>query len=498
MSINFIYSIIKFIGLNLCITYVFYKIINKQVYIKYFKSILILGLCMLLGSIESIIKINLSAIPIFYFICIFYSIIFGKLTENKLNVSFIVTTLSVAICYIAYFIASVIVDIIIILLLPNYSYTNPINFLFIFTIEFYIIFRLFKIPRFKNGFPFLRAKRENEYFDFFILSISILIIFIYFLMSNYYNFSFINLTILLISFIIIMALAIRKTFIIYQKQKLLEKTIKDYEEELNKTKEDLEKALTEKNNLVKANHEFYNRQSALKLKLDKIMQPHNNNFKEEYGNIINRINTLSEEYSNLTCNNKFANLLPKTNISELDDMFNYMQSECIKNNIEFTLKITSDINFLLNNIIPKNKLETLIGDLIRNSIIAINYSNNKNRAIMAILGIKNNVYEFSVYDTGIEFEIPTLLKLGKEHATTHKDSGGTGIGFITTFETLEYCKSSLIISEFSKNDSLYTKCITMKFDYNSSYIVETYRINDFYKFCKQDDIRNDMILISKL
>ena len=377
-----------------------------------------------------------------------------------------------------------------------YCYIFPITFILIGFLQLLLTYLLFKIKRFKNGFPFLINK--NDYVDISIIIISIIVILIYFFACYYKHLSFKLSFYILLIFAFLMIIILRKTFIIYQKQKLLEKTIKDYEEELNKTKEDLEKALTEKNNLVKANHEFYNRQSALKLKLDKIMQPHNNNFKEEYGNIINRINTLSEEYSNLTCNNKFANLLPKTNISELDDMFNYMQSECIKNNIEFTLKITSDINFLLNNIIPKNKLETLIGDLIRNSIIAINYSNNKNRAIMAILGIKNNVYEFSVYDTGIEFEIPTLLKLGKEHATTHKDSGGTGIGFITTFETLEYCKSSLIISEFSKNDSLYTKCITMKFDYNSSYIVETYRINDFYKFCKQDDIRNDMILISKL
>ena len=47
-------------------------------------------------------------------------------------------------------------------------------------------------------------------------------------------------------------------------------------------------------------------------------------------------------------------------------MFSYMQSECEKNNIEFILKINGNIHSLINNIIPKSRLETLIGDLIRN------------------------------------------------------------------------------------------------------------------------------------
>ena len=39
-----------------------------------------------------------------------------------------------------------------------------------------------------------------------------------------------------------------------------------------------------------------------------------------------------------------------------------------------------------------------------------------------MLGTKENCYELSIYDSGIEFEIETLKKLGLERATTHKET----------------------------------------------------------------------------
>ena len=43
-----------------------------------------------------------------------------------------------------------------------------------------------------------------------------------------------------------------------------------------------------------------------------------------------------------------------------------------------------------------------------------------------------------------------LEKLGKKPSTTHKDEGGTGMGFMNTFDTLRKCKASLTIEEFNK------------------------------------------------
>ena len=197
---------------------------------------------------------------------------------------------------------------------------------------------------------------------------------------------------------------------------------------------------------------------------------------------------MSKEYSKKT---KQHRSLPKTNIPEIDDMFTYLQSECEKHEIDFILQINGDINHLIENIIPKNKLETLIGDLIRNSIIAINYSNTKFKSIMTILALRNNIFEFCVHDSGIEFEIPTLIKLGTAPATTHKQDGGTGIGFITTFETLNYCKASLIINENIPSDNNYTKSIIIKFDNSNNYCINSYRADIIKNI---NDINRDIII----
>lgn len=407
-----------------------------------------------------------------------YSFIVGKILKISFGYSLIVTIMCSSASFLLYFISSVITACLL-YFVPNFNFTSIISILISLLIETVLIFLLFKIKRLKNGLPFLKNKKNDSYVDFFIFIISIDFLFIYFLMLNYDNISIKDTSIIITIFILVLSITLYKSFIIYQKQKLLEKTLKDYEQEIAESKNKFEILLKEKNNLVKANHEFYHRQQALHLKLDNLIKNNKTLFKEEYGSIIDRIDTLSKEYTTTISNTETQAILPKTNISEIDDMFIYMQNECKKNNIDFTLRLTSDIYQLINNIIPKNKFETLIGDLIQNSIIAINYSSNTNRAIMIILGIKDNTYEFSIYDTGIEFKIETLSKLGLEHATTHADTGGTGIGFITTFETLKYCNASLIITEFSDRNFEYTKSITIKFDSKNNYIIETYRADQF-------------------
>ena len=143
-------------------------------------------------------------------------------------------------------------------------------------------------------------------------------------------------------------------------------------------------------------------------------------------------------------------------------MLSYFQKECFENNIEFIFKLDCNINKIIDNLISKNELETLLGDLLRNAIIAINHSNNKYRSIMIVLGIKENYYELDIFDSGIPFELNTLLNLGIQKCSTHLNEGGTGIGFITTFETLQNTKSSIIITEM--DSEIYSKCIGIRFD----------------------------------
>lgn len=104
-------------------------------------------------------------------------------------------------------------------------------------------------------------------------------------------------------------------------------------------------------------------------------------------------------------------------------MLEHMSTEATKSNISLDVKINASLNYMVENIISESALETLLGDHIKDAIIAINCSNNTNRRILVVISIVDRCYEINFYDTGIEFEIDTLIKLGKEQITTHKETG---------------------------------------------------------------------------
>ncbi len=359
---------------------------------------------------------------------------------------------------------------------------NIINLILILTIESVLLFLLSKQKRIRNGIRFTRDNKiSTDYFDMIIINISAVIIFIYclFIRSNGDYIKQVLFPFIILGFI--MFIMIQKTLILYYKQKLLKKTLEEDKEEIANKDKKIQELSDERFKISKLNHEFYNRQKSLELAVEEFVKNSKSEASDEIG-IMDKIQSLSKEYSGKVEEIKTADRLYTTNIPEIDDMFKYMQSECKNNNIDFNLQINGNIFYMINNLIDKSRLVTLIGDHIRDAIIAINHSDNKNRSIIAILGMKDKYYEFSVYDTGIEFEIDTLLKLGLEPATTHKDEGGTGIGFITTFETLKETKASLVIEEkHGVVDNDYTKSVNIVFDGKNEYRIISYRSDEIKK-----------------
>lgn len=415
------------------------------------------------------------------FLVVMYSVLIGLIYKMKLGYSFIVSIISYAICIIYYGISTVISYIPYKIAYDLLNIENIyINLSLILIIQFILIYGFFKIKRFKDGFNFLKLKLNNDFTDIVIINISTMVILVYCLIGTYvkdYNEEAARN--LFISFIIIsitMIITIQRTLTMYYKQKLLNQTMKDYERELVEKDQEIERLKSEKFNISKITHEFYNRQKALEMSVkDNLI---NMETAEELG-ALDRIEDLTKEYSQKLEAMKSLPTLPLTEILEIDDMFKYMQTECDKNKIEFKLKIVGDMFYLINHIIPKNKLATMIGDHIRDAIIAINSSETTNREIFVILGIKDRKYELCIYDTGIEFEIDTLLKLGLEPVTTHKDTGGSGIGFLTTFETLNETKASLIIKELSSSEgNQYTKAVIIRFDNKHQYKIYSYRAKE--------------------
>jgi signal transduction histidine kinase len=171
--------------------------------------------------------------------------------------------------------------------------------------------------------------------------------------------------------------------------------------------------------------------------------------------------------------------LPATKVKTLDNFFSYYSVMCRSQNIDFHLNISGSINHMIKHVINSEQLETIIGDHLKNAINAITMEDSLYRGILVFLGKTGDCYELAIYDSGIPFDTYTLTQLGAERITTRADKGGSGIGFMTTFDIIKKIGASLIINEKEPNATGYTKSVTIRFDGKDSYIIETYRPKEF-------------------
>ena len=469
-EVNYIADVIKIFFLISYTYCVSLKINNKKIPIKI--NIIAFTIFVLLAIINKAMK------DIFgYFYSIIYldfllGVVFSKTTKNNIGFSIIITTISLSINYIL-FLMSIILSFV-----PNAIFKINNSFLSLATIVLIysiLVYGFLKIKKFSKGITFLQEKLKGEYLDIIILNISIIILFCITLLSNYEEIVTSNFGISIIIFSIIMFITIQKSLQLYYKQKLQERETNDIKEELKNKDKEIEELEKENLRLNKTNHSIAHKQKSLEYELNQLLLK--NEIVEE-NNIKSKLETISKEIQN----ENTAIEIDKTNIPEIDNMLKYMQSECIKNKIDFELQINGNIHHMVNQYIQKSDLEILLADHIKNAIIAINHSENINKNILVRLGLIDGFYSVYIYDSGIEFEIKTLINLGIKPSTTHEKDGGTGMGFMNTFDTLRKYKASLVIHEYGKpSKDNFTKLIKVIFDNQNEYKISSYRKEDIQK-----------------
>lgn len=480
-DIDKIIYIIKLLFINMCTYYTFCKMTAEKVGSK--KAIIIvLSLSIIVSIICSELKYNFDYLLSILYMIFMESITYTIINKNEYIYNMVGFIISLSINYIIFFI-SIIIDFFPNMLIINVS-NDLINLIVMMTIHFIILYRLFKIKKFKNGFDFLKIGNTNDYFNILILNISITIIFAVIIAKNSNNLVKTYMVSVLILLSIIIYITIKKTLTMYYKHKMLVRELEETKEELEKTKIDRDKLEKENLEFSKTSHSIAHKQKSLEHKLNKLMQ--NNEIANEI-EIRDRIDEISKEYSQ----NIVQTELPKTGIIEIDDMLDVMKSECVDNKIDFQVQLNGNIYQMINNYVTKNELEILLADHIKDAIIAIKHSDNINRSIFVSLGLIDKCYSLYIYDSGIEFEIDTLINLGTKPITTHKDNGGTGMGFLNTFDTLKNHKASMIIKEIGKpSKDNYTKVIIIKFDGENKFKLNSYRKEEIRK----KDIKNNLII----
>lgn len=485
-KIDVINNILQITIINIFVYLVFIKLTNyKQSNNKKVIIISIIGL--IEAIIGTILVEHIEVLPSMILVYLLTSFVVSKLTENKFSYSILVTFISLTITYLIYIISIILSGVFLKIIFNDLNKDNIAILIGAIIIEGIVIWRIFKIKRLKDGLTFLKNtdKVNNIGFVGFALIGATMLIYSMYGIAEYFTYLFLGIIIESIC----MVIWIRKKITKYYKQKMKEKTIEELENEIEDKNKTIEKVLEENRKISTINHKYSSRIQALEKfsneisNCPKIIENMKVEFGEDFEKFNEQIKILSTEYSKeIDKNIKHEEPLTKTGVFGIDNILKYMQEEANKSNIKFKLKITGNINYMVEKVISQSKLETMLGDHIKNAIIAISSSKNTYRSILTIIGIIDKCYEIVVYDTGIEFEIETLLKLGTKETTTHKETGGTGIGFMTTFETLKETKASLIIEEKHPIQNMdYTKAVIIKFDGKSEYRICSYRAEELKK-----------------
>lgn len=464
-------NVIRTIFIILATQITLFRIINDRNYFTFNKILGYICLIAIIPIIESINKRVNSFISTIVFTFLL-TCIFAKSTQISIGNTMLVTIISLASNYAIYFVSVMIAFFVnkVFIIIQN----DNINFILIILIHTFILVCILGLKKFRNGITTLQRNLNNEYMEMIILNISVAILFIGVIFSSQEILFIKNTICIFIIFSVMMFITIQKSLQLYYKQKLLVQELEQTKQGLAEKTKEVEELEAENIKISKNAHTLTHKQKSLEHKIEEMMMKTEIS-KEEAAEVRDRLNGIAKDLYK----EKTAIELDKTGIAEIDDMLKYMQSECKKNKIDFELQLKGNIHHMTNNLIAKEDLETLLADHIKNAIIAINHTDNINRSILVRLGKIEETYGLYIYDSGIEFKQETLENLGKKPSTTHADEGGTGMGFMNTFDTLRKCNASLIIEEYNEpSKDNYTKALLIKFDNKNEFKIKSYRQNE--------------------
>lgn len=278
---------------------------------------------------------------------------------------------------------------------------------------------------------------------------------------------------------------IRRSITAHYRERLQLKSEEHYKELLEECDKEIEKLNQSNEYLAKIVHRDNHLMNSLNTSIDSYLSSDDEEYK--YG-LLREIQTLARERGELIAKEQLdSKILPSTGNLLIDGAVNDLYIKAAAHGIDFNLTVSSTVDEIIGKYISQTDLQTLLCDHIKDAIIAVEKRGETGGKILVNLSKQNDSYCIDIYDNGVEFDVDTLSKLGLECVTTHSDTGGSGFGFMTTFETLKKAYASLIITEF-ENKSPFTKSVSFRFDGESAFIIRSYRSEELKAIISRNDI----------
>lgn len=446
----------------------FGRMLNQKIYFKNTFT----HLFTLLGSnlLIYFTRTNYPYLTIFVMLGIIYihtSLAYKRTFQLTLSTSLI----SMGICYILFFISSIITSFLLIIITSKTQITPTLQFIHLILsliIQIFIYIFLFNIQRFKKGMPFLYSKISNYIGIIAACCILIISSLLTALTPSSSTYGWIIFASLLFGLIL---------FIWWRKQLTNLYVKRSYQNELTRITAELDNLRQENERLGAIIHKDNKLIPAMIMTVQNALysQKQTNAIpNKDLDKILSTLERLANERSSLsiaqlstTCN------IPTSNIVRLDIMLRYMYQKAHSLNIKLSVDFHINITEMLTDYFTEDVLVTVVADLIDNAIIATKLA-SKNKEIHIDFNKNNNNYCINIFDTGIPFEASTIRYAGIKKASTHLDNGGSGIGLMATFSSLRECGGSFEIDE-TINISPYTKKVSIVMDYLNEFRVYSNR-----------------------
>ena len=181
---------------------------------------------------------------------------------------------------------------------------------------------------------------------------------------------------------------------------------------------------------------------------------------------------------------------PSTRLPTVDILLSFFYKHAIQQKITYTVTVENDLNDMTVCSIRVDDLTHILADLIENAMIAVRECTTKHVYIHFTLMEKYYVIEIS--DSGPYFDTGTLNDFGLKHHTTHKETGGSGIGLMDIWKIKEKYQASLSILEIPPGKESITKKISLIFDHKNLFILQTFRADEV----QPSLFRNDLVVMN--
>lgn len=428
---------------------------------------------------------HLIVLFLFMLLFIYTSLIYDVLPE----ISIVTSLFSLGLSYFMLMISTIITSPISIITLNSSFDAEVLDLIYISLvslIQTLLTILLFTIKRLRNGMPFLREKMSNKigvFISCFILFISSLFTI---LDQNNRRYS------LLVFFCTFMCFIL---FVWWRKQLTISYINRTHKNEILCLEAKIKKLEQDNKQMATIIHKDNKLIPAMIMSVDNLLNKvcdneiQNDTLSKDATNILKELRNLSKERAGILSSNAPITLnFSSTNLIRLDSVIQYMYEKCKAENISFNFSLDANLGKLIKNSISEDALVTLIADITENAIIATRNGNTEKHVLLNIK-MENNIYHIEVYDSGLHFAPHVIENAGKHPTTTHLDTGGSGIGLMTTFTLLNESFASFVINE-NIADPQYTKCVSIVFDYKNEFRIYSDRneITQLQKECPEINI----------